>query len=34
MAATLPWKTRALNYGLASFLIVLSAMIGVYYWAT
>lgn len=35
MAATaMPWKTRALNYGLASFLIVLSAAVALYGWAT
>jgi hypothetical protein len=33
-ASTIPSKTRALNYGLASFLIVLPALIGLYSWAT
>jgi hypothetical protein len=34
VAAAAPSRTRALNYGLASFLIVLSAMTGLYSWAT
>ena len=34
MAAALPWRMRALSYGLASFLIVLAATTGLYSWAS
>lgn len=34
MAATIPSRSRALSYGLASFLIVLCAATGVYSWVT
>jgi len=34
MAGSVPSRLRALNYGLASFLIVLSATLGAYHWAT
>lgn len=32
--ATIPSKTRTLNYGLASFLVVLPVLVGVYSWIT
>ena len=34
MAAAPPWRIRALSYGLASFLVTLSASLGLYGWAT
>jgi hypothetical protein len=34
MAATMPSTTKALNYALATFLLALPAMIGLYSWAT
>jgi hypothetical protein len=34
MADTAPSPARTLSYGLASFLVALPAMIGLYYWAT
>jgi hypothetical protein len=34
MAPIPAWRTRALSYGLASFLVVLAALTGLYSWAT
>jgi hypothetical protein len=34
MAGTIPSRTRTLSYGLASFLIILSAATGLYSWVT
>lgn len=34
MSGAMPWKMRALSYGMASFLVVLSAAMALYGWAT